>query len=532
MSFRWFDVLADRLSRPIVLLDNDGRVRRCNRAASGLLGIALDDRNLCDVVRDSSAARRILTLASRSSSPLPGAIVFKDNGRRWRCGASAVQVDGHSYVIMELKESNEAAERFLALNRKIDELQAEMRRRSELERQLDHLLELERDARAHAEDASRLKDEFLASVSHELRTPLHAIAGWVDLLQKNPGNQEIQSRGLEVIARNSRAQAQLTEDLVDVSLIVSGRMKLEMQPVDLEQVIRHAVESGRPAAMAKNIRLEVVATVGSCIVTGDPDRLLQVVWNLLTNATRHTPKGGKIQVRLERVNSHAEIIVSDTGEGIDPSLLPYVFDRFRRADGSSTRRHGGLGLGLAIVRHLVELHGGLVSVDSQGLGRGASFTINLPLPMFTRKKRTSVVLDGESPTEGTPMLEGIDVLLVEDHDDSRELLLSILEGEGARVRAVADAPSGRKSFEDNQPDVVLSDIEMPGEDGFMMMRKLRALEAERDLRPAVAIAVSAHSLGDARLRSLRSGYQAFLSKPLNSSELVETIRSLCKSKGR
>ena len=524
MNVEWFHLVAERLTTPVLLLAMDGECVASNAAAARILDQDCVGKKLSAHVEDPAALSRTLTLASRSAKPLPGAFTLRHRSERWRFGASSVKVEQERRLVLELRGANDAVGRFLALNQQLEKLQLEIRRRSELEQERLLLLENERAARADAEAANRLKDEFLASVSHELRTPLHAISGWVQVLRERSQDAALQRQGLDVIDRNVKVQTQLTEDLMDTALIITGRLKLELASVELEHLVHQAVDVVRPVTDAKQQRLEIIANVGSGRVNADGNRLLQVFGNLLSNASRYTPVGGKIQVVVRRVNSHVEVAVSDTGEGIAPELLPYIFDRFRRHDGSTTRRHGGLGLGLAIVRHLVELHGGVVMVDSPGVGKGATFTISLPMPLFrTPAAATQQVAPQELHQQP---LSGLKVLLVEDHDDSRELLEAILMAQGASVVAVAKSSLAQQSFRADAPDFVISDIEMPEEDGFTMMRKLRDIERELQRRPIPAIAVSAHSLGDARLHALRAGYQSFLVKPMRANELVATVQSL------
>lgn len=518
MGREWFRAVADRLTEPLILLSPAAVVLDRNRAAIRALGPDLADEDLAARAGDPSGFRRYITLASRSASALPGAVEFDGGTSRWRCDASVVVLDRQEFVILQLRAVNDVVARCLALNQQIAKLRAEICQREHLEHERDVLLARAQEARADAEEASRFKDELLASISHELRTPLHAIAGWLALLRESPGDSELLDHGLEVIERNVGAQAQLTEDLVDASLAITGRMRLELRPVDLEHVIREAIEAVRPSLDAKQQQLEVSASAGSCIVNGDRGRLLQVVWNLLSNATKYTAKGGEIRVQLRKVESRAELAVSDTGIGIAAELLPHVFDRFSRGDGTSTRRYGGLGLGLAISRHLVELHGGVISAHSEGLGRGTTVVIQLPLPVL----RAGAAVPQASPVK----LSGVRTLLVEDHDDSRELLASILRARGATVIAVDRASLAQDEFRNQLFDVVVSDIEMPDEDGYALMRKLRELERELERPPVPAVAVSAHSLRDAQNNALSAGYQAFLPKPLRPSELVATITNL------
>ncbi|NJK88215.1 MAG: HAMP domain-containing histidine kinase, partial [Myxococcales bacterium] len=389
MILHCFQAVAGRLTDPLVLVSSSGVVLAANPPALRFLGNDTIGTSLIDRANDPSTFRRFLQLASRSSSPIPGQARFDGKEVRWRCDASAVAIDDASALLLQLHAGSEAVHRFLTLNEQIDRLQAEIRRRRLLETEREQMLLAQQKARASAEEANRFKDELLASVSHELRTPLHAISGWISILRDHPNDTELLRRGLDVIERNVVTETQLTEDLVDTSLVITGRMRLSIQPVDLEQVVRQAIESVQPAIDAREQRLELIANIGDCVVNGDRERLLQIVWNLLSNATKYTPRKGRIQVVVRRVDSHVEIVVSDDGEGIDAALLPYVFERFRRADATSTRRHGGLGLGLAIVRHLVELHGGFVMAHSEGIGHGTTFTVNLPLPAFQRRSAAS-----------------------------------------------------------------------------------------------------------------------------------------------
>ncbi len=372
-------------------------------------------------------------------------------------------------------------------------------------------------ARRSAEEANRVKDEFLATLSHELRTPLAAIMGWANILQDGQVTSAELARGLNTIERNARAQAQLIEDILDVSRVITGKLRLDVQPVDVAGVIEEAVNTVLPAVQAKDLRLQRVLDAGASLVAGDPARLQQIVWNLLSNAIKFTPRGGRVQIRLERINSHVEIVVSDTGAGIAPEVLLHVFDRFRQADSSSTRSHGGLGLGLAIVRHLVELHGGSVEAHSKGLGKGAVFTVKLPLVAL----RSLHVDEGETepqvhPTGGCETvaddglrLHGIHVLVVDDQEDTRLFLSIVLQKCGARVTAVATAREALTALEELRPDVLLSDIGMPEEDGFWLIKRARALPPERGGQTPAA-ALTAFARVEDRVRALRSGFQIHL----------------------
>ncbi|MDQ3754101.1 MAG: PAS domain S-box protein, partial [Acidobacteriota bacterium] len=397
------------------------------------------------------------------------------------------------------------------------------------EEQIRSSLASERDARAEAEQANRLKDEFLATVSHELRTPLTAILGWARILQDDRLDASVVKNALATIERNAQAQNQLIEDLMDVSRIITGKLRLNVRPVELVVVINAAIEAVRPAAEAKGIRLQPVLDPIASAVSGDPDRLQQIVWNLLSNAIKFTPKGGRVQVRLERINSHIEIVVSDTGQGINAEFLPYVFDRFRQADASTTRKHGGLGLGLAIVRQLVEMHGGTASVASDGEGRGATFTVKLPLLIMRHEpgdeeRRHPQVVEGIK-IECPPELDGVRVLVVDDEPDARQLLTVVLERCGAKILTASSATEALRLLAEVRPDVLLSDIGMPGEDGYSLIRKVRALPAEQGGRTPAA-ALTAYASAEDRKRVLLAGFQLHIPKPVEPTELITVVASL------
>ncbi|HEX8137197.1 MAG TPA: PAS domain S-box protein [Pyrinomonadaceae bacterium] len=405
------------------------------------------------------------------------------------------------------------------------------RKRSQEERA--HLLERERQARMEAEQANRAKDEFLAVLSHELRTPLTSILGWSRLLLGDQLKETDRERALNTIQRNAHLQSQLIDDILDVSRIITGKLRLEVRPVELSFVIEAAIESVLPAADAKQIRLQRVLDSGTSFVSGDPNRLQQVVWNLLTNAIKFTPRHGRVQVRLERVDSHVEIIVTDTGPGIKPEALPFIFDRFRQADSTTTRRHGGLGLGLAIVRHLVEMHGGTVEVESNGNGTGATFTVKLPLiatrsaSVMTEQRRESAHPTASSGVsfDCPPALEGLHVLVVDDEEDTRFLVSSILEQCAARVSTASSAEEGLEMLKRLRPDVVLSDLGMPVEDGYSLITKVRALPPEEGGRTPAA-ALTAYARVEDRMKVLRAGFQIHLPKPVEPAELVTVVASL------
>lgn len=386
-----------------------------------------------------------------------------------------------------------------------------------------------RVAREAAEAGNRAKDEFLALLSHELRTPLNAVYGWARMLRDRQVGAEASQRALEAIVRNANAQVQLIDDLLDVSRVITGKMRLDVQSVDLKAVVENALDAVRPAADGKRIRLQSVLDPRAGPINGDPARLQQIVWNLLMNAVKFTDKGGRIQVHLQRINSHVEIVVSDTGRGIDPGLLPFIFDRFRQADSSSTRAHGGLGLGLALVKHLVDLHGGTVVAQSGGDGKGATFIVKLPLSLaaivegpIARVHPTAAAM--EAVADGV-RLDELHVLVVDDDPDAVELAMAILTGAGAIVRACGTAEEALAMLQEWRPDVLVSDIEMPGEDGYALIRKVRALEPDRGGKTP-AVALTAYGRTQDRMLSLTAGYNMHVPKPVDPGELTTIIASV------
>jgi signal transduction histidine kinase/ActR/RegA family two-component response regulator len=400
-----------------------------------------------------------------------------------------------------------------------------VRKRAEDER--ERLLSSEHAARAEAEAANRTKDEFLAIVSHELRTPLNAIVGWTGLLNGGQLDQTMSTRAIEIIDRNAKAQAQLIEDILDVSRIVSGKFRLDLRPVQLEQVIKAAIDSVRPVADAKKIEIFAALDSNTSPVSGDSDRLQQIVWNLLSNAVKFTPSGGQIDVSLKGGASHNQIVISDTGEGITAEFLPRVFEPFRQADGSKTRRHGGLGLGLSIVRHLTELHGGAVKAQSEGQGKGTTFTVTLPCESVETEPLGQ---PGTSLRDGRPQLVGLRVLTVEDESDSREMLELVLRAQGAEVVSVASVREALQVLNNNgwKPDVLVSDLGMPDEDGYDLIRNLRSRTAE-DGGELPAIAITGYAGQEENERALSAGYQTQLTKPVNWNDLIKTLLSLTRN---
>jgi signal transduction histidine kinase len=393
----------------------------------------------------------------------------------------------------------------------------------------ERLLESERAARAESERAGRLKDEFLATLSHELRTPLNAILGWSQLLRTRERDPKEIAQGLQTIERNARAQAQIVEDLLEMSRIISGKLRLDVQRLDLRPVIDTAVQSVKPAAEARNIQLLTTVDHRTDAIAGDPARLQQILWNLLSNAIKFTPRDGRVEVWLTRVDAHVELVVRDNGQGIRAEFLPFLFDRFRQGDASTTRQHRGMGLGLSIVKSLVEMHGGTITAQSEGEGRGATFTIQLPLSPVAQaearddERRSSTFM--LTPTLEVPRLTGLRVLIVDDEPDARELLKRILSEFEADVETVASAGEALPLVERAHPDVLVSDIGMPGVDGYELIRAVRLLPAN-DGGQTPALALTAFARSEDRQRALLAGYQAHVAKPIEPSELITTIASL------
>jgi PAS domain S-box-containing protein len=442
------------------------------------------------------------------------------------------QKDGpHLHLAVVLSPVKDAAGRIIGVSTVARDITE--RKRAEAER--EQLLADTQAAKAEAERANRLKDEFLATLSHELRTPLTVIVGWSEMLGKSQLDPITSQRAVEVIRRNARMQVQMIDDLLDVSRIVTGKLRMTVQPVDLGSVIIAAVEGLRPAAEAKEIRFQLQLDSPAGQVSGDPDRLQQVAWNLVSNAIKFTPKGGRVLVRLERVESHVEMAVSDTGRGIAPDFLPHVFDRFRQADATTTRMYGGLGLGLAIVRQLVELHGGTVRVESAGEEQGATFTVSLPLAAVRGAAGEAEAVQPLpfTPSEFgcPPQLGGLRVLVVDDEEDTREVLQTIIESCGARVRTANSAAAALEAMAEESFDVLISDIGMPEEDGYSLIAKVRALGRERGGRiPAAAL--TAYAGEEDRIRTLRSGFQIHVPKPVSPNELVAVVANLADRMGQ
>jgi signal transduction histidine kinase len=450
----------------------------------------------------------------------------------------------HSHVIPAesynaLTSAEDRLRTIVVLQQKANELESEIAERQKAEQalraatdDLKKLLITEQLARAEAEMANRMKDEFLATVSHELRTPLNAIMGWTQMLRLGNLDHDAGSRAIETIDRNAKAQAQLVEDLLDVSRCITGKLKLNIGPVDAASIINAAIDSVQPAVRSKEIQIEVTLDPAIQHISGDASRLQQVVWNLLSNAIKFTPARGRVNVSLTRKDSDVQLIVSDTGRGIDPDFVPFIFDRFRQADTGTTRHFGGLGLGLSIVRHLVELHGGTVEAYSEGEERGATFTITLPNSLPPSCEPDAVSTEKSShwiqpPERDVPpaSIAGQQILLVDDNEDTLEMLAEVLRERGAIVEVAQSAKEAIEVLDRFQPDVIVSDLAMPEDDGYSLIQTIRAREnGERKL--AHAIALTALVRVEDRARALSAGFNMFLPKPVKPHELISVIGNL------
>jgi signal transduction histidine kinase len=406
-----------------------------------------------------------------------------------------------------------------------EDLQVERQRLRAVNAERERLLAYAQEGWTRAEEANGVKDDFLAVVSHELRTPLNAISGWIAMLRSTELSPEKISHALETIDRNARAQTQLIDDLLDVSRIISGKLHLQKDAVRFDTIVRLAVDGVEPTAKTKEVQLRTEIAPGRYDVTGDPVRLQQVVWNLLTNAVKFTPKGGLVTVKLSR-NGVIRLRVTDTGRGIAPGLLSAIFDRFRQAEGTATRRHGGLGLGLAIVKHLVQLHGGTVKAESAGEGHGATFTVEFtPMPASGSSPVAADEPDARSTRSRSNDLAGLRILVVDDDADGRDMLAELLTMAGAQISTADSAATALAALEEDPPDVLVSDIGMPDEDGLQLIRQLRQRGCDGSAR-VPAVAVTAYARGQDRASALRAGFNAHVSKPIDMHELIAVIASL------
>jgi signal transduction histidine kinase len=512
-------------SAAILLLTEDGQ-SLVVRAAIGLEGEAtgLCVPVGCGAVGSIAASLSPLVVEDLSAIEVTGSVLTQ--GARSLIGAPLI-VEGRLIGVIYVETI--MTRRFTEDDVRLLQLAAD---RVAMAVEQARLYEVEQQTRRQAEETGRMKDEFLALVSHELRSPLNAILGYVAMLRRSGLDAQAVKKAVDVIERSGRAQAQLIDDLLDTARIISGKLRLDVSPVDLVRLIKDGVQTIYPAAEAKGISLKADLTSEVGQITGDPSRLEQVIWNLLFNAVKFTPPGGRIEIRLERIDPHVCITVSDTGKGISPDFLPYVFDRFRQADASSARRHGGLGLGLALVEYLVELHGGTVEASSAGEGKGSTFKVTLPIravsaPLGEGDGALHIVV---SPDEAA-MLAGVRVLAVDDEHDARDLVKMALEQYGADVVTAGSAAEAYTLITSapvlERPAVILTDIGMPGEDGYSLLRRVREWERGRGLyTPAVAL--TAYGRAEDRVRALKAGFQTHVLKPVDAAELAFVIASLIR----
>ncbi|MEA2205325.1 MAG: hypothetical protein QOE77_2101 [Blastocatellia bacterium] len=448
------------------------------------------------------------------------------------CGTHSRVIPGESYT--SLKTADDRLRAIIQLQQKSRSLEGEIAERRAVEERLRVSLAQEQLARREAEHANRMKDEFLATVSHELRTPLTAIMGWSHMMRKGKLDEATMARAVETIERNAKSQAQLVEDILDVSRMIMGKLRLSIAPVDLSAVINAAIDSIQLAADSREIKLEVTLDPSARHALGDASRLQQVVWNLLSNAIKFTPTGGHVTVRLERTDNQLKLCISDTGCGIQADFLPFVFDRFRQADGTPTRTHGGLGLGLAIVRHLVELHGGTVQAESAGIDQGATFIITLPLASAAEKPARKsqktplrLVAERQDYADSLPQLDGVKILVVDDDHDTLQVISVMLEERQADVQLAASVDEALELLQWYQPDVVVSDLGMPVQDGYALIEKLRTIDARENKRTP-AIALTSYVRVADRTRALAAGFNLFVPKPVEPAELITAVAHLAE----
>ena len=503
----WLRVTLSNIGDAVISTDVEGRVTFMNPVAESLTGWT-----------EGEALGRSLTDIFQIINEQSTILIAKD-GTEWPIDDTAAPIRSEQGEVLGA----------VLVFRDISE-----RKRMELER--EQLVATAQAALKEAEQANRLKDEFLATASHELRTPLTAVVGWSRLLRTGKLDVENSARALEAIERNATLQTKLIDDLLDVSRIITGKLTLDRRPIEIARVVSDAVNTVRPAADAKNIAIETSLDAEVGPVLGDANRLQQVVWNLLSNAVKFTPKNGRIEVALRRVNSEVQVSVGDSGEGISNEFLPYVFDRFSRGDGKTTRSHSGLGLGLAIVRQLVELHGGTVKAYSDGPGRGATFKLQLPVLSLNRLPGSKSALSDSTLTrsrvtdklsiECPPQLDGVRVLVVDDDSDTRQMLKAVLSECQADVITAASAAEAIKEIEQRKPDVLISDLGMPEQDGYELIREVREMESADHTARIPALALTAYAKAEDRVRALAGGYQVHLAKPVEPAEFVLVVANL------
>jgi PAS domain S-box-containing protein len=517
----------------IYLLDAQGRVATWNFGAQRMKGYSAEEiigRDLStffppDAIADGKPKRELEIARREGRFEEEGWRVRKDGSQFWanvvltRVQDSQGELIGYAKITRDLTKRREAEETERILFR-----EQAARAAAELsELRIRESEQAAQSAARKAQEANRVKDEFLATVSHELRTPLNAIVGWSVLLREQNHDKQT-ARGLEVIHRNAQVQARLIEDILDVSRIITGKLKLSLEPMNVVTLVNETLDVVRPSATGKHIELTFQPPTGVANVEGDPERLRQVIWNLLSNAVKFTPEHGKIVVEIEQDESKLALVVTDTGRGIDAEFLPFVFDRFQQAESSTTRRYGELGLGLAIVRHIVELHGGVVEAKSEGVERGATFRVVIPVRALPP---TSDITRNDIAPRLTPTarsLEGLRVLLVDDEPDARELLSDVLSAAGAIVKSADSAPSGFDAFRSFQPHILISDIGMPDEDGYSLIRRVRGLPLDQG-GGVPAVALTAYTRHEDRMKALAAGFTTHVGKPVDPDELAFVIAS-------
>jgi PAS domain S-box-containing protein len=508
----------------IFMIDTVGCVASWNSGAEHMLGYSADE-----IVGEP--ATRFFVAEPNSEATFEREMREAEaTGRATSTGWRARKNGEHFFVEGVLSAVHDDEGRLLGYAKLMKDVTDKRR----IEGEREYLLQSERAARGEAERSSRMKDEFLATLGHELRTPLNAILGWSQVLRRVHNGAAELGEGLKVIERNARAQAQIIEDLLDMSSIISGKVRLEMGRVTLGSILEAAVNAVRPAAENKGIALELSIQAPNGAVRGDQNRLQQIFWNLLTNAVKYTPKAGHIAITLARANSHFRITVTDNGEGIDSAFLPYVFERFRQADASISRRHGGLGIGLSIVKQLVELHGGNVSAASRGPGQGATFTVELPAALESstarhdglRQQPSRVVAEAFDAYAPTADLGGVRVLVVDDEPDARSLIERLLQECEATVTTACSANEAFERVTREVPDILLSDIGMPHEDGYSLIRRIRSLSGNASQIPAIAL--TAYARAEDRAKALQAGYQVHLAKPVEPVKLIATVAKLVR----
>ncbi len=524
-----------------ILTTSRGVVLAANRKARRALALTTErpaDCNLYAQIADP-APRLADTLRAwaRSTEPLPGAFTLASPDGALTCNAmGSVVVPGDettpALLIVRFWPRTEANP-FILLNQKVAELHDEVARRVQVEDALRRSETALQERVKEAEALNRAKDEFLATVSHELRTPLNAILGWSTLLRRRALDEQT-VKAIEVIHRNAKAQAKLVDDILDVSRIITGKMRIEVRPADLCTIVEDAVEVVRPSGAAKQIRLAFRRPEGGCFFVADPDRIRQAVWNVLSNAVKFTERGGAVDVEVRQRGSQFDVVVSDTGTGIEASFLPHVFDRFKQADSSTTRRTGGLGLGLALVRSIVELHGGTVTAASEGLGRGATFVLTLPVRATLPEAAPELppaALVVSSEARQPLALHGFRALVVDDEPDARDLLHTVLTQAGAEVETAASASAALALLEQFRPHVLVSDIGMPDENGYSLMRRLRERAPDQG-GDIPAVALTAYTRAEDRREALAAGFTTHIGKPVRPDDLVSVVAGLAASRAR